>query len=285
MMGHLGLVVGTVLLATGLRYLYQPLRPATALSFFLIPPLLLVMTAVAIVVMGPHGHMVNWWEGWLCYGLAWGFIVALSWTLIGLFRETHRAQQQAQRHPSQLMDDAGPSVVAHVIASEAVFSAQVGLWQPTLVMSQGLLNHLSTAHRQAVLPHEAAHVHYRDTFWFFWLAGLRRLTRWLPYSDTLWQELLLLRELRADSWATQFVARLVLAEALVEAIAAPMTADSCAALSCAVPSRLSRRIDALLDEDVTAPAPLGTSLLQWTPLRWTELSFSLAPLLTIPFHH
>lgn len=272
-MGHLSLIVGAILLAVGLRHLY---RPNAALSFFLVPPLLLVMTAIAIVVMGPHGHMVNRWEGWFCYGVAWWFVAALLFTFGQLAWQTYRAQRQAQRYPAQSIDGA----VLHVLASERLFSAQVGLWQPTLVVSQGLLDHLSTEHRQAVLAHEAAHSYYRDTFCFFWLAGLRRLTSWLPYSEALWQELLLLREIRADRWATQFVDRLTLAEALVEVMAAPLASDVCAAFSCAIPSRLSRRVDALLNEDVTPELALGTG-----PLQLTEMCFSLAPLLTIPFHH
>ena len=52
-------------------------------------------------------------------------------------------------------------------------------------------------------------------FGFFWWGWLRRLTEWLPHSKELWQELLLLRELRADQWAAQQVDPLVLAESLL----------------------------------------------------------------------
>ncbi len=277
-MGHLSMVIGAVLLAFGLRYFHQPTRPNTTLPFFLVPPLLLVMTAMAILMMGPQGHMVSWLEGWVCYGLAGGVLLALTWTMGRLAWQTHHAQRQAQRYPKRSIN----GQPARVLPSTELFSAQVGLWQPELVVSQGLLDRLSDKHQQAVFAHEAAHVHYRDTFWFFWLAGLRRLTGWLPYSEALWQELLLLRELRADRRATHFVDRFVLAEALVQVIASPhgltLGEDCCTPFSCNAPSRLSRRIDALLEEP-TPTAPLGTG-----PLEWTELCLSLTPLLTIPFH-
>jgi Zn-dependent protease with chaperone function len=50
------------------------------------------------------------------------------------------------------------------------------------------------------LAHEQAHAHYRDTFWFFWL---NVLTSWLPHTEALWQEILFLREIRADEKAKE----------------------------------------------------------------------------------
>uniref|UniRef100_A0ACD5H1Y5 M48 family metalloprotease n=1 Tax=Desertifilum tharense IPPAS B-1220 TaxID=1781255 RepID=A0ACD5H1Y5_9CYAN len=38
-------------------------------------------------------------------------------------------------------------------------------------MAQGLLDRLTPEQLNAVLTHERAHSHYRDTFWFFWLGG------------------------------------------------------------------------------------------------------------------
>ena len=291
-MMHLHMLAVAVAVSVLARFLYRridssrswQMRWHLALTAFVVPPLLLLATTVAILLMGVGGTVYAW-DGLLSYGLSLAFVLLALALWLQLSWLTHKNLREIRRSPKSLIEAGGVRSVGRVMDLSTVFSAQVGVWSSELVMSQALLTHLDEPHLEAVLAHEMGHAHYRDTFWFFWLGGVRRLTIWLPFTEVLWQELLLLRELRADSWATQFVDRLVLAEALVEAIAAPMTADSCAALSCAVPSRLSRRIDALLDEDVTAPAPLGTSLLQWTPLRWTELSFSLAPLLTIPFHH
>lgn len=107
----------------------------------------------------------------------------------------------------------------------ALFAAQIGFWRPHLVLSQGLFDTLTLTQLEAVITHELAHVHYCDTFWFFWLGCVRRVTGWLPYTETIWQELLLLRELRADSWAAQRVEPepLVLVESLLEVVKAPLT--------------------------------------------------------------
>ena len=168
-----------------------------------------------------------------------------------------------------------------VLATPTVFSAQVGLWSSELVISQGLLAQLNDEHLAAVLAHESGHKHYRDTFWFFWLGGLRRLTAWLPYSEALWQELLLLREVRADLWAARSVDTLVLAESLMSVITAPlMPLESvCPGFSCAAPrSRLAQRIDALLE----VPTADGFDL---NALQWSAMGLALLPLLTIPFHY
>jgi Zn-dependent protease with chaperone function len=142
-----------------------------------------------------------------------------------------------------------------------------------------LLKTLDAAHLEAVLIHEQAHFLHRDTFWFFWLGWLRRLTVWLPQTEALWQELLVLRELRADQHAAQTVDGLLLAEALLSVVSAPTleTEPGFAAFSAtAVRDRLSERIEALLT------APLPEPVLPW----WTWLWFGiiLLPLLVIPFH-
>lgn len=114
----------------------------------------------------------------------------------------------------------------------------------------------------------------------FWWGWLRRLTAWLPHSTELWQELLLLRELRADQWAAQQVDPLVLAESLllmVNPYPAEFAENICAAMQTATGHRLSERIDALLDPRETAPLSYS-----WT---WSGLLVTAAPLLTIPFHY
>ena len=141
-----------------------------------------------------------------------------------------------------------------------------------------MLQSLDPAHLKVVLVHEQGHLHYRDTFWFFWLGWLRRLTSWLPQTESLWQELLILRELRADRWAAQHVDRLLLAEALLSVVSAPQIQPEnvCALFSSAVVrNRLNERINALLEPELSSNLE-GRS---W----W--LLLVLLPLIVILFHH
>jgi Zn-dependent protease with chaperone function len=168
--------------------------------------------------------------------------------------------------------------IGYVLDTPQLFAAQVGFWQSHLVVSQGLLDRLTSEQLNAVLTHEQSHVHYRDTFWFFWMGWLRHFTVWLPNTEALWQELLLLRELRADHWAAQTVDPLILAESLLltvqDSAAAP---NLCAAFSAAAPlSRLEERIEALL-------APPESSN-QFNRLSLLGLVVALIPLLTVLFH-
>jgi Zn-dependent protease with chaperone function len=112
---------------------------------------------------------------------------------------------------------------------EIPFAAQVGVWKPQLVVCRGLLEQLDEEHLRAVLAHEEAHRHYGDTLWMFAVGWLRHLSGWLPNTEVLWQELLTLRELRADRWAAQRVDPLVLGEALVQVVGYGMAQQPAAA--------------------------------------------------------
>lgn len=273
-----------------------------ALTAFVMPPLLLLTTAVAIVAMGERS--CHAWEGWLTYGISFLFVsfaVGLWGQLLG---RVHRMRQQVVYCPQRVLHvDSQPhtplslgTVLAKVLTVPEIFSAQVGLWSSDLVVSEGLLRQLDAEHLEAVLAHEAGHAYYRDTFWFFWLGGLRQLTSWLPYSEALWQELLLLREIRADRWAAQRVDPLVLAESLMAVISAPLmpTEAVCANFSCAAPrSRLAQRVEALLYSDGTvaeeaavggAAVSMSSSFALLSGL-WLGVAVAMTPLLTIPFHH
>jgi Zn-dependent protease with chaperone function len=253
-----------------------------SLIAFLMPSLLLLATAFAIVLMGTSA--THPWESQLSYGLSlsflglaisrWGY---LAWAAV-------KVQRSLQPYPPQAIAACSTQMTGQVMAVSAVFSAQVGLWKSHLVISQGLIDHLDESHLEAVLTHESGHAHYRDTFWFFWLGGLRQITYWLPYSEALWQELLLLREMRADSWAARTVDPLLLAESLMSVITAPLieTEAICAGFSCAAPrSRLAQRIDALLSQDKLSSGQSASSWL-W---QWLAIAPALTPLLTIPFHY
>lgn len=168
---------------------------------------------------------------------------------------------------------------ARCLAVETPFAAQIGFWRSQLLVSQGLLTQLQPAELSAIIAHEQAHQHYRDPFWFFWLGWLRRLTGWLPNTETLWQELLLLRELRADRYAAQRVEPLLLAELLVKLVALPLSLaleDAVGFSQPLSPSRLEQRIEALLNRvDSDSVRPLRYSV-------WWLLA--LVPLATILLH-
>ncbi|MEM8612617.1 MAG: M56 family metallopeptidase [Cyanobacteria bacterium P01_H01_bin.105] len=283
-MMHVSLMGGAIAAAILLRLVFthrclQNSHWLAVLSLLIVSPLLLLTTAVAIITMGPHGHMVSPIEGWLSYGAAWLFLGVSGGLLLNLGWQAHTSIAHIQQYPQQLVHN----MSARVMDKTSAFSAQIGFWSSDLVMSQGLIDTLDGEHLAAVIAHEQAHHYYRDTFWFFWLGWLRRLSLWLPYTDELWQELLLLREIRADNWATSSVDRLTLAESLVQVIAAPLAPITAANFSCTAPSsRLSRRIDALLE-----PCDHGFQP-EWSLMTYSciaGLVLGLFPLCSIPFHY
>lgn len=112
------------------------------------------------------------------------------------------------------------------------------------------------------------------------MGWLRQLTSWLPHTEALWQELLLLREIRADYWAARQVDSLLLAEALLLVVNTPILLESnfCAAFAQHISTNhVIQRIDALLQQ----PDSIG----QPKPWSWVWLILVLVPLLVIPFHH
>lgn len=267
-------------LAWGIRYQWAgssdslSQRWQNALGVFLFSPLLLLMVAIAVLCMGPSGQMVGHWEGWLSYGLALLFLVA---AIVFGIKSTWDARQTVQKmRQHSTIELHGQS--ARLLETLIPYSAQVGFWRSELVVSQGLLNTLDVEHLEAVLVHENAHAQYHDTFWFFWLGWVRRLTFWLPQTEELWQELLMLRELRADRYAAQQVDPLVLAEALLMVVSAPlMEPEICAAFSWPhSKSRLMERIDSLLENNDQS--------LQSPSLSMGWLLLVLLPLVVIPFH-
>ncbi len=249
-----------------------------SLLFFLLPPLLLLMTALAVLWMGPQGKMLGLQASWLSYCLAMGFIGLAAVAIIKLAFQGWQSRQRICTYPQKLV--AGKK--ARILEIALPYSAQIGFWRPELVVSRGLLNTLAQEHLQAVLAHEQAHCDYRDPFWFFWLGWLRSFTGWLPNTETLWQELLLLRELRADRKAAQQVDALLLAESLLAIAKAPLELPEscCTPFSCAFGSnRLTERIDALLASPESPPDS------DWRTWSWILFGFAFLPWVTVPFHY
>ncbi|MDJ0633653.1 MAG: M56 family metallopeptidase [Xenococcaceae cyanobacterium MO_188.B29] len=245
------------------------------LFFFLFPPLLLLTTAISVACMGFQGEMLGIQASWLSYIISIIFILLAGFYLLKSAYQGYQSLKQIRAYPRRLI--AGK--IARLLETDFPYSAQIGFWKSELVISQGLLTSLDSEHLQAVLAHEQAHLYYRDTFWFFWLGWLRNLTAWLPNTESLWQELLLLRELRADRKAAEDFDSILLAESLLKVAQDTIQDDFifCATFSCTIPrNRLAERIDCLLDETILIPTS------NWWNWSWILLLF--IPLLTIPFH-
>lgn len=246
-----------------------------ALFLFSFPSLLLLTTAITILYMGCHGEMLGVKAGSIGCFISGGLILLAIGSLFRLAYQGDRFISNLSRYPRQAVGE----TTARIVELDLPYSAQIGFWQSELVISRGLLNTLDQEHLGAVIAHEQAHLYYRDTFWFFWLGWIRTLSFWLPNTDALWQELLLLRELRADRKAAESVDFLLLAESLLAVAKAPLKSPIwCVSLNDAqIGDRLQERIDYLLDQTES------TTTNSWQDWSWLLLLF--LPCLIIPFHY
>lgn len=245
------------------------------MSLFVLPPMLLTMTAISIVYMGAEEQPLLWqWQGRFSYLLASGFLGLAGILLLKQTIQSWLLHRRIRTCPQYKL----LGVNSRVIDNPIPYSALIGLWQPELIVTQGLLRTLDDEHLESVFKHEQGHHYYQDTFWFFWLGWVRAYTAWLPQTEALWQELLLLREMRADCWAAQQVDPLILAESLLQ-VASNLSVFSdsyCTAFSCTVVrDRLQERIDALLAPNLDVH---NSSLWSW---NWL---LPILPLLVVPFH-
>lgn len=249
-------------------------RWQTTLFLFLFPPLLIFMTAIALLCMGSQGQMSGLQTGWFSYVLAFSSLAFFAILCIKLAWGGWQSVKSTRKCP--LVNVTGKQ--ARLLDTKALFAGQIGFWQPELVLSQGLLQTLSPEQLETVLAHEQGHYHYRDTFWFFWLGWMRSCTAWLPYTEALWQELLVLRELRADAHAASQVDPLVLAESLLLVVSSsPVSSEIfCAALGSSGVDRLQQRIEALLAQ----PEPNPEVQLQ----SWNGFLLAFLPMVAVMFH-
>ncbi len=245
-----------------------------ALFFFLFPPLLIFTTTLALLFMGPQGRMGGLQTG--CYGYAIA-LLGIAFFAIMCVKQAWQGWLSVKETSDCPKINVGGKQV-RLLNTSALFAGQIGFLKPELVLSSGLLKTLSSNHLETVLAHEQGHYYYRDTFWFFWLGWMRECTSWLPNTEALWQELLTLRELRADAHAVSSVDPLLLAESLLMVVnSPPITSEVlCAALGSPGANRLEERVEALLSP------PQPTPKLHFTSLKW--LVWTFIPLVSIAFH-
>lgn len=288
---HLIVLFAVFALAWGLRYIWRVddrviwlERWDRTLAIFLLPPLLLFTTSVSIVLMGPHGRMVWVGNDWLSYSLAIGFLGGAGLYLLKLTHAGWRLLRQVRTYPTTKLD----GKTARILDLSTPYIAQIGFWQPELVVTQGLLDNLGVEHLAAVLAHEQAHYRYRDPWCFFWLGWIRQIMTWLPQTEAMWQELLVLRELRADRWASKQTDPLLVAEALLLVVqnTSIFTESFCTAFSqTAPPDRLNQRIEALLEIAQPTNARIHQPRQSSDLLGWIWLLVGFLPLLAVAFHN
>ncbi|MEO1375958.1 MAG: M56 family metallopeptidase [Cyanobacteria bacterium J06635_10] len=245
-----------------------------SLFFFLFPPLLILTTTFALLFMGPQGTMGGLQTG--CYGYVIALIALAFFAIMCMIQAWQGWESIKSVRDCPLIEVGGKKV--RLLNIGALFAGQIGFLQPELVLSASLLQTLSSKHLETVLAHEEGHYYYRDTFWFFWLGWMRECTAWLPNTEALWQELLTLRELRADAHAVSEVDPLLLAESLLMVVSSSPVSSGvlCAALGCAGANRLEERVEALLSQ------PQATPKLHLTSLKW--LLWTFIPLVSVMFH-
>lgn len=301
---HTGLLLTTLIIAGLMRWTYLRLvyprrlqqswsqRWHQALAAFVIPPLSLIMVAIAIVMMGRRGSMWGLPVGYLGSLLSLGIIGFAAATLIDLVWRERQLQRSLTRLPQTVVADSYFACRAEI---DTVFAGYVGAWNPVLILSQPLLDTLNPSELDAVLAHETAHLNYKDNLFFFYLGWLRRLMPWLLGTTILWEELLLLREIRADRYAAQLIDSLTVAEALLTVVqstlrspqptsnaslplqASPMVAFTAATESSA---NFTERIETLLSHP--SPPPANPAQLIVSIGLWIGLGL---PFLSIAFHH
>jgi len=289
---HLVMVLFALVVACGLRSQFWidsaqsgnwsgiwQTRWQNALFSFMLPPSLIVMTAIALLWMGETGQMLGLPTGWFSYALAISFLGYSIFLCLKLAWLGYRSIQTISNYPQQNVFD----YIVRTVDTPIMFAAQIGFWQPETVVSHGLLNRLDSEHLAAVLTHEQAHTYYRDTFWFFWLGCIRQIGAWLPNTDLLWEELLLLRELRADRWAAKQVDPILLAESLLWSVSSSIeiSENLCAAFSRhTTRDRLDQRIEFLLTglDDLPQHSPWSFS---WSLIM---LGLTFLPLTSVLFH-
>ncbi|MDX2254127.1 MAG: M56 family metallopeptidase [Pseudanabaenaceae cyanobacterium bins.39] len=254
-----------------------------ALMSFVLSPLLVIVTAIAVLCMGAKGQMMGVPAGQVSYTIALLFLIFCLCRMVQLIVTGWQSWQNLQGMAAQptFITTASKDVSIVVIDAALPFAAQIGFWRSRLFVSQGLLDNLTQPHLEAVLLHEQAHAYYQDTFWFFWLGCLRQVMPWLPNTEQLWEELLILRELRADCWATQYTDGLLIAEALVQMVRYPLTNSIFLAAFDGDQGNIVSRIEERIEYLLSSPQPLPQ--ISWRSLLW--ISCSLLPLTALPLHY
>ena len=245
-----------------------------SLFFFAFPPLILLTTCLTIILMGYQGEMWGIKASKLSYYVSLSYLCIAFIILLNNFFKLHQSRQLIKQYPSQKIDNKS----IKILDSSFPYAAQIGFWRSQLVVSKGLIELLSDQHLKAVIAHESAHETYKDPFFFFWLFYLKKMAFWMPNNENLWQNLLLLRELRADQTAAREIDFLLIAESLITVTLATHKEKQSLKVALQCPfydNCLEARINNLIEEN-------NQLKFTWWQIIW--LIFIFIPYSFLPFH-
>jgi Zn-dependent protease with chaperone function len=284
-------------------------RWSWAIGAIVVPALWCLIAIGAVGVMGTHGTMFGYSVSAIGLWVGAGLLLTMTLLLIALLGRAWQIQRDLQHYPETDFTSAtlNQTLTLRAITSPPWFAGQVGIVRPELTIGRSLLTQLTPDQLDAIVAHECAHAHYRDTLTFFLLGWVRRWTCWLPHTQAVWHELILLRELRADRWAAQFVDPLLLAETLLTvARSADISASPSNSSNPDTPiiagigfhdfatiDSFEARINALMASDIVPEPAASTSpkphtqddRLTFSIDGWLWVVLACFPLLAVPFHH
>ncbi len=150
---HFVMIFGSLCLAWGLRYGWQngdnvalprdwQMRWQKALVCFALPPLLVIMTAIAVLCMGSEGQMIGLQAGRLSYAIA---LIFLIYSIFRVGQLALNGWQSLQKLQALVVDSLDVNPVKQsmrLLNMPMLFAAQIGFWRSHLYVSQGLLDSL-----------------------------------------------------------------------------------------------------------------------------------------------
>jgi Zn-dependent protease with chaperone function len=203
----------------------------------------------------------------LFLSLMLGKTILTGWRLWQVTRQLISATQTAHLSLSpaltRLADQLNLAEVLVLIPDHSPYSFCYGLRQPRICLSLGLVELLTEAELEAVLWHEAYHLHRREPLRLALAICLSRFFFFIPLLAELRDHYLTEKEIAADAFAIAHTSRRVLAGALHKLITvqpAPLIPSLAVVAGLSV---TARRVDHLLN-----PATRPT----WQPSRRSMLS-------------
>jgi beta-lactamase regulating signal transducer with metallopeptidase domain len=190
-----------------------------------------------------------------------------GWRLWRATRQLVQTTQVASLSPppvvTRLASRLGLAGVLIMVSDPKPFSFCFGLWRPQICLSLGLVDLLTDRELEAVLRHEAYHLHRREPLRMTLAVCLSHFFFFVPLLAELRDHYLAEKELAADAFAVVHAGRAALAGALHKLMTSQPTPIQPSLAAVAGLSVTARRVDRLLNPAVRP---------NWSPSRRSILT-------------